>query len=193
MHGPFRAWPRSRRSDGLLALRAIEPKDIESIRQWRNAQMDVLRQTAPITPEAQREYFAKHIWPQKALVHPTQILFALEREGSLIGYGGLVHISWPNRRGEISFLLSPELEAAPETRADLFLRYLRLVQKIAFADLRLGRLVTETFEHRKAHIATLEAAGMRPEGRLRHHVLVNGEPTDSLMHGMLLEEWKANV
>ncbi|MDJ1018246.1 MAG: GNAT family N-acetyltransferase [Paracoccaceae bacterium] len=172
-------------------MRAIEPQDIELVRQWRNAQMDVLRQKAPINPDAQKEYFAKQVWPQKALDHPTQILFAIERDGTLVGYGGLVHISWPNRRAEISFLLSPDLEADSEARAKLFHHYLRLVQTIAFADLHLARLFTETFEHRTAHIASLETAGMRLEGQLRHHAIVNDKPTDSLMHGILAQEWEA--
>src|SRR6056297_2367074 len=99
--GPYRAMPRARISLGGLALRAVEPGDIEAIRQWRNAQMDVLRQTAPISPEGQARYFAAHVWPEKPKPVPNQILLAIERNGDLVGYGGLVHISWSNRRAEL--------------------------------------------------------------------------------------------
>lgn len=177
-------------SDGVLDVRAVQPADIEAIRQWRNAQMDVLRQTAPISPEQQERYFAEHVWPQITSLEPSQVLVALERAGVLIGYGGLVHISWPNRRAEVSFLLTPELEKNTDELIALFSRFLDLMKQLAFEDLGLRRLCTETFEHRTRHVATLEASGFRCEGRLREHVLIDGKPTDSFAHGLLAVEWK---
>ena len=182
--------PRPRLEDGVLALRAVTPDDIESIRQWRNAQMDVLRQSAFITPEAQKRYFAEYIWPDKSFLQPRQILLAIERHRELIGYGGLVHISWGDQRAEISFLLAPLIESDSQVRAVLFSRFLRLVQALAFEDLKLSRLWTETFAHRADHLRTLEAAGFRFEGRLRAHTIICGRPTDSLLHGLLANEWK---
>lgn len=186
----YRVMPRPRLEDGVLSLRAVAPDDIESIRQWRNAQMDVLRQSAIITSEAQERYFAEYIWPDKLLLQPRQILLAIERHGELIGYGGLVHISWEDQRAEISFLLAPLIESDSQLRATLFSRFLRLVQALAFEDLNLSRLWTETFAHRVDHLRTLEAAGFRLEGRLRAHVIIGGRPTDSYVHGLLANEWK---
>lgn len=177
-------------SDGVLDLRAVQPADIEAIRQWRNAQMDVLRQTAPISPEEQERYFAEHVWSQTESPEPSQILLALESAGVLIGYGGLVHISWPNRRAEVSFLLTPDREKKADELIALFSRFLDLMKQLAFEDLGLRRLCTETFSHRTRHIAALEASGFRCEGRLREHVLIDGKPTDSFAHGLLAFEWK---
>ena len=53
----YKVMPKKRLSDGWLTLRAVDPSDIEQIRNWRNAQMDVLRQTEEITKEAQISYF----------------------------------------------------------------------------------------------------------------------------------------
>ena len=184
----YRVMPRPQLQDGDLSLRAVSPQDIESIRQWRNAQMDVLRQSVIITPEAQQRYFAEHVWPDKASRHPHQILLAIEKNGCLIGYGGLVHISWVYRRAEISFLLKPELEQEPRKLLDYFSRYLVLIHKLAFDDLQLNRLTTETYEHRLVHLKGLEAAGHRLEGRLRKHVIVDGKPADALIHGILAHE-----
>lgn len=186
----YRVMPRPRLEDGVLALRAVAPDDIESIRQWRNAQMDVLRQSAIITSEAQERYFAECVWPDKSLLQPRQILLAIERHGELIGYGGLVHISWPYRRAEISFLTEPRLEHEQATLFEYFSRYLALIQELAFEDLRLYRLTTETYAHRKVHIKALEALGHRMEGRLRSHVIVDGKLSDALMHGILDHEWR---
>lgn len=182
--------PTPNLSDGVLDIRAVQPADIDAIRQWRNAQMDVLRQTAPISPEEQERYFAEHVWSQIASSEPSQILLALESAGVLIGYGGLVHISWPNRRAEVSFLLTPDLEKKSDELIALFSRFLALMKHLAFEDLGLRRLCTETFAHRTRHIATLEASGFRYEGRLREHVLIEGKPTDSIAHGLLAFEWK---
>lgn len=186
----YRVMPTPKLSDGVLEVRAVQPADIEAIRQWRNDQMDVLRQTAPISPEQQERYFAEHVWPQTMSLEPTQVLVALERAGVLIGYGGLVHISWPNRRAEVSFLLTPELEKNSDELIGLFSRFLDLMKQLAFDDLGLRRLCTETFAHRSRHIATLEAWGFRCEGRLREHVLIDGKPTDAFAHGLLASEWK---
>jgi len=176
--------------DGELSLRAVAPCDIEAIRRWRNSQMDVLRQTAFISTEAQRCYFEEYVWPEKGSRYPRQILLAIDLGGRLIGYGGLVHIAWQHKRAELSFLLEPSLENKSAVRASLFLRFLRLVRILAFADLKLSRLWTETYAHRTEHISTLEASGFQLEGCLREHVIIDGKPLDSLLHGLSLNKWK---
>jgi carbamoyl-phosphate synthase large subunit len=183
--------PRPLLDDGELHLRAVNSTDIEAIRHWRNDQMDVLRQSEPISQEAQVRYFQETIWPDLISLEPKQILLAIERQGELIGYGGLVHISWPYRRAEVSFLLDPKIEQNSEVLYEYFIRYLALIQELAFKDLRLNRLTTETYAQRVVHIGALEAAGHRIEGRLREHVIVNDLPTDSLVHGLLAHEWHA--
>lgn len=186
----YRIMPRPHLKDGDLALRAVGPDDIEAIRQWRNTQMAILRQTTAISEEAQQRYFAEHIWPDKGSLHPRQILLAIEQRNKLVGYGGLVHIAWHDLRAEVSFLLEPSIEQSPVARGVLFSRYLRLVQELAFSHLNLLRLWTETYAHRSAHVRTLEGEGFRLEGRLRNHVIIEGKPTDSLLHGLLANEWK---
>lgn len=186
----YRIMKRERLSDGVLDLRAVAPGDIEAIRQWRNAQIDVLRQTSIITPEEQVAYYATHVWPQMEMAEPGQILLAIERNGTLIGYGGLVHISWPNRRGEISFLLDPVLMQDEAGYGDIFYRFLMLVQELAFVDLGFNRLTTETYAHRTFHISIMEKAGLVPEGRLVEHVIIDARPVDSLLHGILARDWR---
>lgn len=189
--GPYIAMPRPRLAGRDLVLRAVEPADIEAIRQWRNMQMSVLRQTDPISVDDQRRYFADHVWPEKCKPKPAQILLSIERDNTLIGYGGLVFISWPNWRAEVSFLLAPELERHTDTRAAVFGNYLALLQELAFVDLGMHRLFTETFSTRERHIEVLESAGFNREGRLRQHVFLDGEPTDGIIHGCLAtsREW----
>ena len=183
--GSYICMPRPEISDAELLVRAVEPVDIEAIRIWRNAQMEVLRQKAEVSASQQAEYYSRHVWPEKSCEKPSNILLAIIRAGCLIGYGGLVHVAWEHRRAEVSFLLAPELELDADTRAVLFNCFLRLMKTLAFEDLGLARLFTETYATRRRHIETLESCGFIREGRQRHHVQIEDVPVDSLIHGVL--------
>lgn len=184
-NGSYRIMPRKKIVSGDLEISALQPCDINSVRIWRNAQMDVLRQTERITQQQQERYFASEVWPDKKSQRPTQVLLAIRRFGELIGYGGLVHIRWEPLSAEISFLLAPELEASNGMRELIFASFLDAIKRLAFNDLLLNRLFTETYSHRGGHIATLEAAGMQVEGCLRENVLINGELKDSILHSII--------
>ena len=183
--GPYRVMPRKKIVSGDLEISALQPCHIDSVRIWRNAQMDVLRQTELITQQQQARYFASEVWPDKLSKRPTQVLLAIHRFGELIGYGGLVYIRWEPLSAEISFLLAPEWEANNEKRELIFAGFLDAIKQLAFNDLSLNRLFTETYSHRGGHIATLEAAGMQVEGRLRENVSINGEFEDSILHSII--------
>lgn len=182
--GAYRVMPNAELCSGSLRLSAVQPDHIERIRKWRNAQMDVLRQSHPISAQDQKRYFEESVWPDKIVKNPKQILLAIEEEGELIGYGGIVHINWEHRRAEVSFLLSEEIEAVPVKRAQVFLDFLKLMKKLSFAELSLNRLTTEIFAHRQRHIETVEAAGYKHEGVLREHNIIDGKYVDSILHAV---------
>lgn len=183
--GRYRCMPRAAITEGRYSVRAVEPEDIEAIRQWRNAQIDVLRQLQPIAPEQQVAYYAREIWPAKCVMEPRNILLLYLEDDRPIGYGGLVHISWENRRAEVSFLLDPAIPRGDAEVGALFRQFLRLMKILAFEDLGLSRLHTETFAMRNLHTSVLEDCGFKREGRLRSHVWIDGKPMDSLLHGLL--------
>jgi RimJ/RimL family protein N-acetyltransferase len=169
--------------DGNLSLTSVQPEHIEAIRLIRNAQMDVLRQSAPITSDEQAAYYAANIWPDMSRPQPKNMLFAYLENGRFVGYGGLVHIAWEHRRAEVSFLLEPQLAQTSEAYARYFSIFLHLVQTVAFDDLKLHRLFTETYATRAHHISVLESSGFLREGSLKDHVRIQGQPVDSLIHG----------
>jgi RimJ/RimL family protein N-acetyltransferase len=178
--------PRVER-DGFW-VEAVQPCHIQAIRTWRNAQLEILRQPAPISPEQQEAYFAAQIWPTLATPQPENILLVFHEGERLIGYGGLVHIAWEHRRAEVSFLLDPQAASPAEAYARRFTAFLGLMKKLAFDELGFNRLFTETYAVRTEHIAVLEAAGFRREGVLRRHVRIDGRGIDSLIHGCLSDE-----
>ncbi|WP_035567147.1 GNAT family N-acetyltransferase [Hymenobacter sp. IS2118] len=168
----------------------IRYDDREAIRAWRNAQLDVLRQAAPLTAAQQEAYFQRVVLPLFDQEQPGQLLFSLLHDDELVAYGGLVHISWPDGRAEVSFLADPVRAAEPATYRQDFRAHLRLLGQVAFEALQFNRLFTETYDIRPAHVAILEAAGFRLEGRLREHVqLKPGTFADSLMHGQLAADY----
>ena len=168
----------------------IRYEDREPIRAWRNAQLEVLRQAEPLTTEQQDAYFQRVVLPLFEQEQPGQLLFSLLHNNELIAYGGLVHLSWPDGRAEVSFLVDPTRAAEPATYRQDFRAHLRLLGEVAFEGLKFNRLFTETYDIRPAHVAILEEAGFRLEGRLRQHVqLKPGTFADSLMHGQLAADY----
>lgn len=168
-----------------FSIKPIESSEIEQIRIWRNAQMDVLRQKQSISVEQQINYFGKHIWPLFEETQPTQLLFSFYKEDEFIGYGGLVHISWEDQRAEMSFLLNPNYTKIDALYDELFSSFISLIKKVVFEELKFHKVFTETYEHRVFHISVLEKNGYILDGVLRDHVIINGKFTNSLMHSII--------
>ena len=176
---------RERISYKDYTIRTVYPGDIECIRQWRNQQTDVLRQKHQISPSEQMTYFEQQIWPTLGYTQPTNIILAYLLDDQLIGYGGLVHIDWEHHRAEVSFLLDPARTFNPNSYRRDFLVFLQLLKTLAFDDLKMQRLYTETYSTRDHHISVLEASDFSLEGVLRRHIILDGKPVDSLIHGCI--------
>ena len=166
------------------AVRSIAREDMEPIRRWRNAQMDVLRQPAEISPAEQERYFELAIEPTFKQQRPRQILLTLLEDGEPVGYGGLTNLDWDARRAELSFLVAPERAGDPDVYERDFRAFLELaVDGVALRDLNLHRVFAETYDVRPHHVSILESFGFVPEGRMRDHVRVGDRYVDSLLHG----------
>ncbi len=170
---------------GTYSIKPINNSEIEQIRVWRNAQMDVLRQKNSISIEQQIGYFDKHIWPLFEETQPNQLLFSFYKEDDFIGYGGIVHISWQDQRAEMSFLINPSYTQPDDLYAELLSSFISLVKTVVFDDLNFHKLFTETYAHRTFHISILEKNGFILDGVLRDHVIINDKFTNSLMHSIL--------
>ena len=167
---------------GCYRLLPIRPDDREAIRQWRNAQLDILRQAEPLSAEAQNRYFREVVAPLFEAEQPGQLLFSLLLDEELIGYGGLVHIDWLAGRAEISFLLETDRNAQITTFQTDFAAYLHLLRQVAFDDLSLRKINTEAYDVRPYLMAVLEAEGFAEEARLPRHVQVAGQLVDTVFH-----------
>lgn len=177
--------------DEGYALVPLRQEDMESIRVWRNDQIDILRQQTPILPEQQQAYFNDVVAPLFQMEHPQQILFSYLLEGNCIGYGGLTYLDWTAKRGEISFLVDTLRSADADCYNRDFRRFLEMMKMISFDVLHLHRIFAETFSFRPHHATILEDAGFQLEGKMREHVFKKGEWVDSYIHGYLASEYYA--
>jgi RimJ/RimL family protein N-acetyltransferase len=181
----YKTLPSAQYAEADLDLKPVQPSDIEAIRVWRNAQLKVLRQKEAISKPEQKRYFRNQVFADYPKVHPRQILFSIRESGQLIGYGGFVHIDWSNQRAEISFLLDPRISEGTKRYDSIFKLTLRILKRIAFSDLKLNRLFTETFSGRSSHVEVLVSSGFVEEGRLREHIFHDGKFLDSQIHAIL--------
>lgn len=169
-------------------LAPIEQAQMEAIRQWRNAQISVLRQKTPISSDEQISYFQNHLLPLFTQAQPKQILFSYFFKDECIGYGGLTNVDFDSRRAEVSFLSNPNRTVVDSVYAQDFSHFLQLLKKVAFDDLHLHRLYTETYAFRLKHIQLLEQEGFTKEGVLKEHNYINQQWCDSILHGQLNSE-----
>ncbi len=169
------------------SLVPLRKEDLSLIKEWRNAQMDYLRQKALLSDEDQNRYFRDVISPSFYADRPSLILFSFLYNDHCIGYGGLTNLNWEDARAEVSFLVNPERAANHDQYYRDFHAFLCLLKTIAFGELPLNRLFTETFDLRPRHVAILEENGFRLEGCLKKHVFINNRYVDALLHGLLRE------
>jgi RimJ/RimL family protein N-acetyltransferase len=168
----------------------IRQEDIENIRLWRNAQMEVLRQKVILTSEAQKHYFQRSVWPTFQQTHPNQILFSFLLDEKCIGYGGLTYLDWENSRAEVSFLVDPIRAQDSHIYPQDFSHFLNLLCQVTFEELHLHRLLSETFAFRHSTLAVFKQHGFKQEGVLREHIYKQEQWYDSILLALLATDWE---
>ncbi|MNW45221.1 carbamoyl phosphate synthase-like protein [compost metagenome] len=174
---------------GPYKITTIRREDMLAIKQWRNEQIDVLRQSKPLTDEEQLRYYTEVVEPSFTDEKTRIMLFSYFWNDEFIGYGGLTNLDWVNKRAEISYLVQTERSnpSNVEQYTEDFSSFLTLMKRIAFTEIGLNRLFTEAYDIRPLLIQILEDNGFVPEGRMKEHVLIRGKYVDSLLHGYLRE------
>lgn len=168
-----------------ISIIPLRNEDKELIRVWRNEQMYHLRQTKPLTAHEQDEYFENVINKLFEQQRPGQLLFSILLKGLFIGYGGLVHINWRDNYAEISFLVETSILENKKKYENLFSYFLKVMVDMAFRELCLNRLFTETYAFRKFHLGILEKNGFIFEGRHKSKVFIDGRYVDTIFHSKI--------
>lgn len=158
----------------------IRLEDRYEIMKWRNDQMYHLRQNKNLTPQDQDLYFENVVSKLFDEENPEQILFSFLENNSLIGYGGMVHINWQNKNAEISFLLNSQLES--KCFENYFTIFLRLIENVAFVNLKFHKLYTYAYDLRPKLYEVLEAENFIKEAVLKEHIYFHHTFIDVVIH-----------
>ena len=175
-----------------LEIVPIRRKDRLKIMEWRNEQTYHLRQNGLLTEKDQNNYFKNVLDPLFNDPEPQQVLFSYIKEDTCIGYGGLVNINWHDKHAELSFLLDTNLKKNSSDYQNYFSIFIELIKKIAFNEMNLNRIYTETYSFRSKHIAILENNKFLFEGSMKQHIYIKDDDRfyDSLLHGCLKENYE---
>ena len=105
---------------------------MESIRKWRNEQIDILRQNKPLTKDEQSKYYHQVIKKSFYEKKPEMILFSFLIKNNCVGYGGFVHIDWNSKKAELSIILDTNRTKKQETYKKEFSIFLKIILNIGF-------------------------------------------------------------
>jgi RimJ/RimL family protein N-acetyltransferase len=180
MNRSYKALAKQCYRAGDFSIEPIRYEDRLPIMKWRNEQLYHLRQQKPLTAEDQERYFLHTIPALFTADFPPQLLFSYLQDGQCIGYGGLVHINWVDKYAEISFLMNTALEE--KYFQEHWVRYLGLIEQVAFAGLGLHKIFTYAFDLRPRLYAAVEAAGFKQEAVLKEHCFFEGKYIDVIIH-----------
>ncbi len=163
----------------------IRDEDKYTIMQWRNEQIDILRQKEPLTKEKQEKYFEDVVAKLFEQKQPNQLLFSFLENDILIGYGGLVHIDWESRNAEISFITETKRNSDTKQFINDWNNYLRIIKKVAY--LNLIKIYTYAYDIRPNLLPILIENGFIEEARLKNHITIDNKWYDILIHSCFFD------
>ncbi len=142
---------------------------------------------APCTPADAGALVDRFVeWQTETPRSKFQWAVTLRREGILIGNCGIRKSAADAAEAEIGCELAPEhwgrgypMEAG------------RLLLRIGFRDLGLHRMFAHCAADNADAVCLAERLGLRQEGRLRENVRFDGRWRDTLVYGILEQEWAA--
>ena len=173
-------------SENDFKIVPIRFEDRLDILKWRNEQVYHLRQDKPLTVENQEAYFSNVVSKLFEQEQPNQLLFSFLEGDRCIGYGGLVHINWIDKNAEISFIMNTSLEK--ELFKSHWTTYLKLIEKLAFDDLKLHKIFTYAFDIRPHLYPVFENVGFTKDAVLKDHCYFDGEYKDVVIHSKIKME-----
>ena len=180
----YKILKNNKRKNGIFEIVDIRFEDRFEIMNWRNDQIYHLRQNKPLTIESQEEYFRNVILKEFDDELPKQILFSFLKNDELIGYGGLVHINWEDKNAEISFVMRTSLEK--EYFIENWTEFLKLIEKVAFEELKLHKIYVYAFDLRPNLYKALEFSNYFKDAILLEHCFFNGNYIDVVIYSKFL-------
>lgn len=177
----------------LVVLRALERDDLKLIHNWQNDE-EVMRlsRSQPdhsVSMEALAAEFEKNL---KGEDSDTRRFGIVEKSsGKLIGWCSISLNRWARRftTADVGLCIGEKDRWLKGYGTDV----VGLLLKEAFEQLDLHRLVWWTHSDNKGSIALARKMGFSEEGRLRENVFFDNKFHDSLVFGLLKEDYRAKL
>jgi len=165
----------------FVDLRPLVAGDAEATLRWRQSERARLLNRGAATVEQQAAWIAG----RPASEHNFIITL---KDGRAVGALSLVGIDAGNRHAESARFLIGEEAAVRGIPAAV--EAMKLLYQHAFDTLGLTRIFGTIAAGNKRMITWQKFLGMREEGRMRRHYLLNGAYQDAVMLGLLEDEYR---
>ncbi len=166
-----------------VRLRPLEERDLPQFVEWL-ADREVTRWLAGIVdpPTLEDEYE----WYERRRSDPDSVMWAIETaDGRLLGNVEL-RLAPPARRAEMGIAVQDKTQWSKGYGTDAA----RLVLDYAFKELGLNRVELTTDEENARAVRCYEKCGFVREGLLRQHRLIEGRFGNTIVMGVLREDWR---
>jgi RimJ/RimL family protein N-acetyltransferase len=169
-------------TDGVVQFRAIEPCDLELLRQWIN-DPETARYLSISWPISSKE---QNIWFERLSsdLRRKKLLIELVK-GEPVGVLSLMNIDFLNRNVEIGITIG----SAEHRSKGLASRSLCLALKILFEYFNYHRVWAQILEINQTSLNLFAHIGFRTEGTLRENVYWEGRMVNTVVVSILQHEY----
>jgi RimJ/RimL family protein N-acetyltransferase len=178
MQNPFLLGPN-------IYLRPLEPDDARTLVPWFN-DPEVTRFLLRYQPMTLAEEVE---WLRHAGQSATDVVLGImtRADERLVGTTGLHNVDQRNRHAAIGISLGDKTAWGKGYGTEA----MRLLVRHAFDTLNLNRVWLHVYEYNERAVRVYQKVGFRLEGRLRQDTFRDGKYWDTLVMGVLREEWEA--
>jgi diamine N-acetyltransferase len=171
-------------SGEFVTLRPLVPADAELTLAWRQSERAINLNKGAQTVAQQAAWIAS----RPASEHNFMIVL---KSGQPVGMVSLVGIDTEHSHAEPARFLIGEEEAVRGIPAAV--EAMKLLYELAFDRLELLRVHGAVVSDNPLMLKWQKFLGMKEEGRQRQHLFINGHFQDSIMLGMLADEYRKSA
>ncbi|MEF8776693.1 MAG: GNAT family protein [Haloarculaceae archaeon] len=163
-----------------VELRPIEPEDAEFFAETINDPRvrSGLSMVDPVSVSGEEEWI-------ESLSDEDGVHLVVAVEGDPVATVGLNHVHQRFGTAELGYYVAAEHHGQGYATAAS-----RLLLRHAFDERGMHRITAKAFATNEGSRRVLEKVGFREEGRLREDAFVDGERVDTIVHGILAEEFE---
>lgn len=169
-----------------IRLREFEEEDWKAVHKYASQKIVSQYQPWGLNTEKESITYVNEALKEAKINPRVRFAFAIveNKSGEMIGAGELFIRSSINREGEVGYVIHPGYWGsgyATEAANILF--------NFGFSTLKLHRIFAPCDPRNEASEKVLKKIGMTLEGRVRESILLKDGWRDSLLFGMLEQEW----